>query len=246
MADAHIRLQNMALEHAELVARRSMSWSESTNRTNMFMTVVTGAVVGLALFGQTGITGRGMALLAVLILAVVVLIGITTALRIGQLDELDMRWIQGLNRLRALRLELDPGLARYLVTSAHDDFGSVLEEYTTENASPAYAFGTLLAMLLVVNSMLVGVIGGLVPATFLAEGYDAAISVVAGVVATVLFVAAVGLWTYRLTRDFPARLVTVVPARRQAGSAVHSDPTTAVLDDGICPPSERPRRVSTD
>jgi amino acid transporter len=77
-----------------------------------------------------------------------------------------------------------------------------------------YAFGTLVVMLLVVNSIIVGVIGGLLPATVLADGYDPAISVVLGVVVTVLFVLGTGLWMYRLTRDFPARLVTVVPAPR--------------------------------
>jgi len=47
MVDPQIRLQNIALEHAELLSRRSMSWAEATNRTTMFMTVVGAAVVGL-------------------------------------------------------------------------------------------------------------------------------------------------------------------------------------------------------
>src|SRR5918995_2475172 len=172
MVDPNIRLQNIALEHAELMSRRAMSWAESTNRTTMFMTVVGAAVVGLALLAQTGIHLDSIALMATLIFAVVLLIGLTTLLRIGQLDEHDMHWIQGLNRLRMLRLELDPGLEPYLVTSTYDDFDSVLEAYTTKHESPAYAFGTLLVMLVIVNAVLVGVLGGLVAGTML-PGSDA-------------------------------------------------------------------------
>jgi hypothetical protein len=211
--DPQLRFQNIALEHSELVARRSMSWAESTNRTTMFMTVVSAAVVGLALFAQTGIAGRSMALLALLILSVVLAIGVTTVLRIGQLDELDMRWIQGLNRLRAVRLEMDPSLEPYIVTSANDDFDSVIGEYVTEGQSPAYAFGTLMALLLVVNAMLVGVIGGLLPAVVLADGYDGLVSVATGVIATTFFTITSGLAVYRSTLSYSSRVKSIVPAR---------------------------------
>ena len=213
MVAPEIRLQNISLEHAELTARRAMSWAESTNRTTMFMAVAGAAVVAIALFAQTGVTGGSMALLALIISSVVLLVGLTTLLRVAQLDEEDMRWIQGLNRLRSLRLELDPGLAPYLVTSQYDDFESVLEAYTTDHASRAYAFGTLVVLLLAVNCVLVGFVGGLVAVTL---GGDLTSSVVAAAVAVIGFLVGTSIWMYRGVRQMPHRLVSLIPAPRSA------------------------------
>jgi hypothetical protein len=44
MVDPSIRIQNIAIEAAELQARRQMCWSEIANRATMFMTIV-GATV---------------------------------------------------------------------------------------------------------------------------------------------------------------------------------------------------------
>jgi hypothetical protein len=230
MVDPNIRLQNIALEHAELLGRRSMSWAESTNRTTMFMSILGAAVVGLALFAQTGVAGGSIALLALVLMSVVLLVGLTTLLRIGELDEHDMRWIQGLNRLRSLRLELDPGLAPYLVTSPHDDFKSVLEAYAVAGASPAYAFGTLLALLVTVNAVLAGVVGGLVAANLAA---DAVTVVAVAIAAAIGFLVATGLAMYRSVRAFPARLVSLVPAplRSADGSSGTSEAGPSVSTD---------------
>jgi len=235
MVDPEIRLQNISLEHGELTARRAMSWAESTNRTTMFMTVVGAAAVALALFAQTGVTGASMALLAVIICSVVLLVGLTTLLRVAQLDEEDMRWIQGLNRLRSLRLELDPGLAPYLVTSQYDDFASVLEAYTTEHASRAYAFGTLVVLLVGVNAVLVGFVGGLAAVSL---GGDLTAAVLVAALAATGFLVATSIWMYRGVRQMPGRLVSLIPASRPVtertpdgggagapGASVATDPT---------------------
>jgi hypothetical protein len=209
MVDPHIRLQNIALEHAELIARRSMSWSESTNRTTMFLTVVGAAVVGLALFAQASGPDGGLALLALLILSVVLLIGLTTFARLTQLDDEDMRLVQGLNRLRHMRLELDPSLQPYLVTSRHDDFQSVLRAYGPADASFVSGFATLAVLVLIVNCVLVAVVGGLIAVQL---GADATLSVLTGVVGAIGFAVAVGLWFLRAIRDLAARFVSLVPA----------------------------------
>ena len=53
-----LRLQILATEHWSLLATRSMLWSESFNRTGMFLTVVSASVVGLAFVGQAADFGR--------------------------------------------------------------------------------------------------------------------------------------------------------------------------------------------
>ncbi len=202
------------------MARRSMSWSESTNRTTMFMTVVGAAVVGLALLAQaSGVESLG--LLALLVLSIVLLIGLTTFMRLTQLDEEDMRLVQGLNRLRHVRLELDPGLAPFLVTSPHDDFASVLKAYGPVDASLISGFATLAVAVLIVDCVLFGVVGGLVAVNL---GADAAISVIVGIAAAVAFTVAVSVWFFRAIDRFATRLVSVVPA---PGAASPADPGPA-------------------
>jgi hypothetical protein len=220
MVDPHIRLQNIALEHAELMARRSMSWSESTNRTTMFLGVVGAAVVGLALLAQaTGV--RDLALLGLLILSIVLLVGLTTLMRLVHLDEEDMRWVQGLNRLRHLRLELDPGLAPYLVTTPYDDFDSVLGAYGPEDSSWTHSLATLVVMVLVLNSVLVAAVAALIAVNL---GTDSTVAVVVGLVAAVGFAVLVSVWSYRLISTAATRFRSVTPAPpRSDGVALSSE-----------------------
>jgi len=212
--DPQLRLQNIALEHAELVARRSMNWSETANRTTMFMSVLGAAVVGLALFAQvSGV--EGVRLLALVILAVVLVVGITTAVRLSQLDVEDMHLIQGLNRLRHMRLELDPGLSPYLVTSPHDDFDSILRTYAPDNAPAANGSATLVVLVLIVNAVLFGVVGGLVAVNL---GADATISLVVGAIAFVGLLVAAAVWFARTFRTFSTSFVSLVPAHFETPS----------------------------
>ena len=108
--DPQIRLQNIALETAELQAQRQMSWTEVTNRASYFMTIVGASVFGLALIGNATDFGYEFLIVALLVLPVLLFVGISSLGRMGELDENDWRLIQGLNRLRRLRVELDPDL----------------------------------------------------------------------------------------------------------------------------------------
>jgi hypothetical protein len=51
----------------------------------------------------------------------VVMVGTLTQMRVGNANIEDLAHVIGMNRLRAAYVELDPGIERYLVTSAHDD-----------------------------------------------------------------------------------------------------------------------------
>jgi len=235
--DPQIRLQNIALEHAELSARRSMCWGEATNRTTMFLTVVGAGVVGLALFAQTGAASNCLALLALLILSVVTVIGLTTFVRVTQLDDEDMRLVQGLNRLRHARLELDPGLAPFLVTSPHDDFESVLQAYGSTDASWTSGFATLAVLTLIINCVLVGVIGGLIAVNV---GIGGAWGVIVGLVAAVAFAVGLTIWFFRKVARYAARFVALVPAPRatdERPSTVAGGPSDRTALDDDRPPN---------
>ncbi|HTJ61558.1 MAG TPA: hypothetical protein VL333_10255, partial [Candidatus Saccharimonadales bacterium] len=49
---AALRLQMLTTEHWSLLATRSMSWNEAFSRAAMFLSVLSGATVALALVAQ--------------------------------------------------------------------------------------------------------------------------------------------------------------------------------------------------
>jgi len=154
-----------------------------------------------------------------------------------------MRLIQGLNRLRHLRLELDPELAPYLVTSPHDDFESVLKSYGSVDSSWISGFATLAVLLLIVNCVLVGVVGGLIAVNL---GADAPIVALVGIVSAIAFAVAAGAWFSREIGRVAGRFVSVVPAPptapAQSSEAVAS---TSRRPDSASGPEDHPSRTSS-
>jgi hypothetical protein len=77
-----LRVQILATEHWSLLATRSLSWNESFARASMFLTLLSGATVALALVAQATAFGEGFAVFALLILPVVLFIGLATYVRL--------------------------------------------------------------------------------------------------------------------------------------------------------------------
>lgn len=59
LAPTSVRLQILATEHWSLLATRSLTWTESFSRAQMFLSVLSGAVVALALVAQATSFGDG-------------------------------------------------------------------------------------------------------------------------------------------------------------------------------------------
>jgi hypothetical protein len=66
-----VRAQILATEHWSLLATRSMTWNEVFSRASMFITVLSAAVVALALVAQATAFASGFRLFALLVLPVV-------------------------------------------------------------------------------------------------------------------------------------------------------------------------------
>ncbi|THF83973.1 hypothetical protein E7T09_20910 [Deinococcus sp. KSM4-11] len=126
-----VRAQILATEHWSLLATRSLTWTETFSRAGMFLTVVSGAVVALALVGNA--TGFGPAFrgFALLLLPVVLLIGLLTYARLSDANLEEMGLLIGMNRLRHAYLELAPDLTAYFVTGLHDDEAGIAQTYGT-------------------------------------------------------------------------------------------------------------------
>ena len=77
-----LRLQILTTEHWSLLSTRALSWNEAFSRATMFLSVLSGAVVALALVAQATAFGEGFVTFALLILPVVLFVGVTTFMRL--------------------------------------------------------------------------------------------------------------------------------------------------------------------
>jgi hypothetical protein len=106
-----------------------MTWNEVFSRASMFITVLSAAIVALALVAQATAFGPTFRLFALLVLPIVLLVGLATILRLGAANGEDFGLLMGMNRLRHGYLELAPELEPYFVTENHDDPRSVFASY---------------------------------------------------------------------------------------------------------------------
>lgn len=131
-----LRVQILATEHWSLLATRSLSWNESFARAGMFLTLLSGATVALALVAQATSFGEGFVVFALLTLPVVLFVGLATYVRLLEINNEDYVWVRGMNRLRAAYLEIDPQLAKYFVTGTTEDADGI---YQTFGSMPGVA-----------------------------------------------------------------------------------------------------------
>jgi hypothetical protein len=103
---AALQVQILATEHWSLLATRSQTWNESFARAQMFLSVVSGSVIALALVAQASSFGSGFTAFALVLLPVVLFLGLTTYVRLVAVNHDVARWVLGMNRIRAAYLEL--------------------------------------------------------------------------------------------------------------------------------------------
>ena len=200
-----VRAQILATEHWSLLATRTMTWTEIFSRATMFITVLSAAVVGIALVAQATDFGSGARVFALLVLPVVLLVGLMTFLRLGEANSQDIVLVIGMNRLRHAYLELAPELEPYFTTAHHDDHAAILQSY---GAGYRYSIGRVLggtpALVAIINVVLAGVVAalsaqslGAAGAPAIAVGLGGALVAAAGQAALVARAMARGRADYR-------------------------------------------------
>jgi hypothetical protein len=219
-----VRLQMLATEHWSLLATRSMGYQESFSRAGMFLSVLSGAVVSLALVAQAMNFGPGFELFALVLLPVVLFVGLATFVRLVQVNNEDVRWVAGMNRLRHAYLEMDPTIAPYFITAWHDDEYALL---VTFGSSPrglrfVHGFVTTPGMLVVINGVIAGVLAGLVTVT-LAPLTETVLLVAIGVAAFVILVVA--------QATYQSREMTIVRRAFRPHFPHAADPASLQQDD---------------
>jgi hypothetical protein len=123
----------LTTEHWSLLSARSLVYNEAFARAGMFLAFLSATLVALGLVTTATGFSDGFLIVAAAVLALDLFIGLASLGRIAGASGEDMRYLQGMNRIRHAYHEMVPGLAPYFITSHHDDIRSVLSLYTAES-----------------------------------------------------------------------------------------------------------------
>jgi hypothetical protein len=143
-----------------------MTWSEVMSRIVIHLTVLSAALVVLALLAQANGFGLAFRVLSIGLAGGALLLGTLTGLRVHNASADDMAMLLGMNRLRSGYVELDPGIERYLVTSRHDDPAGLRATYLmgTPRSTLSHVVASTGMFINVVNALVAGTLGALVAA----------------------------------------------------------------------------------
>ncbi len=197
-AQRALRAQLLATEHWSLLASRSTTQSEVLTRIAIFLTLVSAGLVTLGFLGQaSGFHGWfGAAALAVLFL--LALLGLITQLRAFNTAGEDLMYVIAMNRLRAAYLDLDPGVAPYLLTSAHDDqVGAETTYHVFYRRGISPVLGSSMMIITVVEATVVGLLCG---STAWALAAPSGVALTIGIVVAIVVIAASMVLGYRQYR----------------------------------------------
>jgi hypothetical protein len=163
-----VRAQLLATEHWGLLASRSTTQSEVLTRISMLLTFTSASVVSVALVGQATKFSEAFVMLAVIVLCIDVAMGLLTQIRVTNVGLEDLMYVTAMNRLRAAYVDLDPGVAPYLMAAAHDDrAGADRTYFFFGNRNPRlHVAGSSMTFMIAVNAALLAILSGLLMTLF--------------------------------------------------------------------------------
>lgn len=109
-----------ASEHWSLLGFRSLIWNEAMSRATVFLSVLSAAIITLALLANAA-GGSHTTALALVLLPVVLFLGVATHIRVVQINTEEIEVMLAMNRLRHACLQIEPGLEPYFTSGHHDD-----------------------------------------------------------------------------------------------------------------------------
>jgi hypothetical protein len=206
-------LQILTTEHWSLLSARALVYNEAFARAGMFLAFLSATLVVLGLISTaTGFSDAFLIVTAV-VLALDLFIGLATLGRIGAASNEDLRYLQGMNRIRHAYAEMVPGLDRYFITSRFDDFRSVAMHYGPSSfgsvAGVAHGLTTTPGMISVICG---AVAGGLLAVILLLVTQDAVFAGVGGIIGLALFVTIVTVVAMGSVVRFAAGMRAMFPA----------------------------------
>jgi hypothetical protein len=204
-------LQILTTEHWSLLAARSLVYTEAMSRAAIFIAALSSAVIALALVGQATDFGSGFVAFGLVLLPVVFFLGITTVIRLSQVNMEDATWVKGMNRIRNAYHQLAPELEPYFVTSRYDDeTGVLVSAVASPGPMPAIQpFVAIPGVVAVVDSVVAGAVAGIA-----AHGLDLAVgwAIALGAAATLLTLACFAAWARRVIGRYRDGLQPMFPS----------------------------------
>ncbi|MEY9953842.1 hypothetical protein [Leifsonia sp. EB34] len=183
--------QFLATEHWSLLASRSTTQSEVLTRISMLLTLMSAALVSIALVGQATSFAGIFPAFADALLGLVVVVGVLTQVRVTNVSMEDLMYVLAMNRLRAEYVRLAPEVARALSASWHDDREGVSGTYYfLGRRGQSQVVGSSMMFTFVVNGALAGLFVGVLIAT---NGADVPVAWTVGIACAVGYVI-VSLW----------------------------------------------------
>lgn len=196
-------VQFLIAEQTSLATIRSGTIFESSGRTTLYLTTVSSGVLALSFIGQMSELGTAFFAFALILFPAVLFIGVVTFARVLQTAVEDGISALGMARIRHYMMETAPHIKPYFVGATNDDIAA-MQKSLGANRGSWQLFLTTAGMVSVVNSLIVGVLVGLV-----ALMLSAAV-VITVVIGMVVFIVSMVLHTrYQIARwrvvdrDFP-------------------------------------------
>ncbi len=212
------RLQVLATEHWGLLATRTLTYNEALSRVTIFLAILSGAVIALALVAQADGFGRTSISIAIPVLTVVLFTGIATVRRLIMLNIDDFRWVVGMNRLRHAYLQMYPELEPHFVTSHYDDMAGALQTLGIETVTSGASGGSLLHVVQTLPGMLAVIVGAVAAAlgalVALLLGAPPLVTVIAAAAAFLMVLVLLGIWNRRSVTKVPPSLTPRFPSQR--------------------------------
>jgi len=118
-------LQCATAEEYTLQAARSAAITESSTRANMLLMSISGVLIALGFVGQASQLGATFHILAGVLFACLVLLGLATFIRVLESGIEESICVRGLNRIRRLYVGVTPAIAPYLVLGPSDDIAAI-------------------------------------------------------------------------------------------------------------------------
>lgn len=154
-------------------------------RATIFIAILSGTVVALALLAQATQFSRETLWVALLMIPIDLFIGITTFVRSVKINVEDARWVTGMNLLRGAYLKIVPGLEPFFIAAHTTDIGvRALHHGSPQHfANLRESLTTTSGTVATLNSVLAGAIAGDISALF---GRSTGSSVLAGAVVSIV------------------------------------------------------------
>ena len=172
-------LQILTTEHFGLMSTRTLGYQEMFGRTTIFVSVLSGTVITLALLAQATKFGPEILWYALVLISVLLFIGIGTFVRSVVINYEDANWVTGLRRLHQAYLKIVPELEPFFI-AGHEPrtdrppLGYGARQHLAEMAKSLTTTSSVVATL---NSVLAGALASAVIALL---GWPPALVVVIG------------------------------------------------------------------